>query len=149
MNTRRTMMGVICSAVLIFSTGYVQGAEVNQQKAGQGAGSGQLSRCVTRGDLVVSIDGINVNYPDSEKLNWIEVTDPNSVDPKFAKLGLAHVEPSIAAKHTLRVYRYATIREYVLLCASFDPLFPDGSFNWVVNKNAMTYEGHFLDKDSR
>jgi hypothetical protein len=47
------------------------------------------------------------------------------------------------------VQRYATIGEYVLLSAWYDPGIPDGCFMWVVNKKDTTYVGHFLDKDAR
>ncbi|MBF0569536.1 MAG: hypothetical protein HQL18_02030 [Candidatus Omnitrophica bacterium] len=149
MNKNRKAKVILLSVVLMFSLGNAQGAELPPQGQAQGGAAGQFSRCVTRGDLVVSIDGISTQYPNIEKLDWIEVKDPASIDPKLVELGHAHMEPSIAVKHTLRVYRYATIGEHVLLCADFYPPMPDGSFNWVVNKNTKTYEGHFLDENSR
>jgi hypothetical protein len=106
-------------------------------------------RCIVREGIVESINGARINFPDSEGFKWIPVADSHSVDPKLVTLGLAKVSPAIAEKHALIVRRYVTIGEYVLLCGDFDPPFPDGSLNWVVNKKEMKYVGAFLDKDSR
>lgn len=105
--------------------------------------------CVVEDGLVRSIDGIKVNYPDSEKLGWMTVKDPGSIDPKLVALGHANARPPLPAGHALRVTRYAAIGDHILLCGQYDPPIPDGSFNWVVDKSRMRYVGHFLDKDSR
>ncbi|MCX5795332.1 MAG: hypothetical protein NTY77_07565 [Elusimicrobia bacterium] len=119
-----------------------------RQLAKPDAAAREASRCVVREGLVVSIDGIPINYPDSEKLNWTKADDADPADPRLVPLGAAHANPPTTA-HTLRVDRFTTIGTYALLCGRFEPPFPDGSFNWVVDKSAMEYVGHFLDKESR
>jgi hypothetical protein len=111
--------------------------------------TGESAPCVVKDGRVVSVNGTKVNWPDSEKLKWILVKDPKSVDPQLVSLGHAHVDPKIAAAHSLRVDRYVAIGEYVLLCGHFEPGFPDGGFCWVVNTRDMKYVGHFLDKNAR
>ena len=109
----------------------------------------QADPYVLRDHLVLSINGVAINYPDSEKLEWAIVKDPGMVDPQWIALGKANLDPALAEKHTLIVDRYAKIGHAVLLCARYDPPFPDGSFNWVIDTRDMKYIGHFLDKDSR
>ena len=109
----------------------------------------QSSPCVVTGNMVSTINGIPINFPDSEKLNWIGMNDPSPIDPLLVALGYAQVTPTIKANHTLRVGRYAIIGEYILLCGHYDPPLPDGSFNWVVNTNEMKYVGTFFDVNSR
>jgi hypothetical protein len=99
--------------------------------------------------LVRSVGGIRINFPDSEKLNWIPAKDADAIDPKLIALGRANARPAITEKYAPVVDRYATIGDYVLLSGHYDPPFPDGSFGWVVNKKDMKYVGHFFDKDSR
>jgi hypothetical protein len=123
------------------------GTEVELHKGWKS--TGESTPCVVRDGHVVSVNGTNVNWPDSEKLKWIDVKDPKSIDPKLVALGHAHVDPKIGAAHSLRVDRYVAIGEYVLLCGHFEPLFPDGGFCWVVNTRDMKYMGHFLDKGAR
>jgi hypothetical protein len=137
-------------AILLLAAGCAKQEQFLQQRAKPDAAPREASKCVvSEGGLVVSINGVKVNFPDSEHLNWIAVKDSSQVDPRLVALGHAHVDPAIAVKHVLRVHRYATVDEYVLLCGQFDPPFPDGSFSWVVSKTDMRYVGHFLDKDAR
>ncbi len=149
MNAGHQTTIAVYGGILLLAVGCAKEKELLQQRAKQDDAPQQASQCVVRDGLVVSINGTKVNYPDSEKLNWIAVKDSNPVDPQLVALGHAHVDAATAAKHVLRVYRYATVDEYILLCGQFDPPFPDGSFNWVVSKKDMKYVGHFLDKDSR
>jgi hypothetical protein len=149
MNAWRKITTAACVAILLFAVGCAKDVELPQQHAKQGTAPQQASQCVVSEGLVVSINGIKVNWPDSETLNWIAVTDSNPVDPQWVALGYAQERPEIKAKHAVHVDRYATIGEYVLLCGHYEPRFPDGNFCWVVSKRDMKYVGHFLDKDSR
>jgi hypothetical protein len=119
------------------------------QPGAKPAGAAAATPCVVKEGRVVSVNGTKMNWPDLEKLKWTDVKDPKSVDPRFVALGQLHVDPRIAATHTLRVHRYFAIGEYMLLCGWFQPPFPDGGFCWVVNTKDMKYMGHFLDKDAR
>lgn len=102
---------------------------------------------VTRDGMVESVHGIRVLFPDSEKLEWIKVTDSRQVDPKLVAIGES--KDPVLGKRALRVQRYAIVGDYILLCADFDPPCPDCSFNWVVRRSDMKYIGSFLDKNSR
>lgn len=139
----------VCSAALLLGAGCGQRQEVSVQRAKQDTDSREDAHVVFKGDLVETIHGIYVNFPDSEKLTWIEVTDANPVDPKMVAIGHANVPPATAAKYALRAHRFATIGDYWVLCASFHPPIPDGGFNWVVDKRTMKYVGRFLDRNSR
>jgi hypothetical protein len=99
--------------------------------------------------LIESIGGISINFPASEKLDWISAKDTDAIDAKLIALGRAKESPAIAGKYTPVVDRYTTIGDYVLLCGHYDPPFPDGSFTWIISKKDMKYVGHFFDKDSR
>ena len=100
-------------------------------------------------DLVKSINGTGMQFPDSEKLPWVDAKTFPAVDAKFIAMGRAHAGPGLDAKHTLVPTRCAVVGDYLFICAMYEPAVRDGSFNWVVNTKTMTYVGSFFDKNSR
>jgi hypothetical protein len=102
---------------------------------------------VSRDGMVESVEGISILFPESEKLEWTAVTNSSQIDQRL--IALAEGRHPVQGNRTLSVQRYATIGNYVLLCAGFDPPCPDCSFNWVVRRSDMKYIGHFLDRNSR
>lgn len=139
----------LLTAALLLMCGCSERRATPNQRAQPAGETSQTGPCVVENGRVVSINGTRINFPDSEKLNWIAPMDSKGVDPKLVALGHAKLDAATAERHALIVQRYAIIGDYVLLCAWFDPPIPDGSFNWVVNTKEMKYVGDFLDKDSR
>ena len=149
MNAGSRVATALCGAVLLLDAGCGQRQESPAPRVKQETDSSEASHCVLKGDLVETIHGIYVNFPDSERLTWVEVTDANRVDPKMVAIGHAKLPPETAAKYALRVSRFATIGDYWLLSGGYHPPIPDGDFNWVVDKRTMKYVGRFLDRNSR
>lgn len=42
--------------------------------------------------LVTTLKGIDIGFPESEKLEWAAVQDPDKIDPRMISLALAHVD---------------------------------------------------------
>ena len=83
MNACGKTTAVVYGAILLLAVGCAKEKELPQHQAKQSPAPQQASQCVVTEGLVVSINGTKVNYPDSQKLNWVAAKESTSPGDSF------------------------------------------------------------------
>jgi len=101
-----------------------------------------------QGSLVISINETPINFPHSQKLNWIEIKEKDDFEEY---MDVVNRDTTWASKsqRTPSPNRYALIGDYILITGGVVPPCPDCGFCVVIRKSDLKFIGHFLDENSR
>ena len=115
------------------------------------------------GWLISSIDGTNLNWPDSEKLNWNKVTDPSAIDHRWVEIladnahhshgGIDKTNLSAEISRTAQIGNYMALRGGLRYSGARKDgslvVLVGGDVSAVIDANKNTYIGYFRDKYAR